>query len=98
MAVALSQVQVAPEKGYSRSSIERYTADERRPLVDYLDSAKVEASKSMRLVTEGGMDQLYEAMLPAFRKLATLQEFRDAMNVLTDTYGRILLYYMEFRL
>lgn len=90
--VAVAQVEVTAEKGYLRSTVEAYPLAKRRPLVEYMNAAKSNADKAAQLLADGNVTQLYELMLPLFKKQVTLEEFGQIIASLETTEGKIVSY------
>ena len=90
--VASAQLQVTAEKGYLRSAIEKYPPAKRRPLVEYLDAAKIVSDKAAQLYSDGNITGLYEVMLPLFKQQVTLAQFRDGVASIEAMEGKIIAY------
>ncbi|MBV9959102.1 MAG: hypothetical protein JO360_11810 [Acidobacteria bacterium] len=75
-----SQAQGAAERVYLRPTIETYTPAEKRLFLPYLDEARKAADKGVELLAAGKIDELYQGVHPTLKKLASPEQFREAME------------------
>jgi hypothetical protein len=81
--------------GCSRSTIEAYPEEEKRPVLQYLDEARALADKSVKLFAEGRIKELYPLMSTLFRNEYTEARLWERLADIEQREGKILEY--EFR-
>ena len=80
----------------SRSTIEAYPEEEKRPVLQFFDEARALADKSVKLFAEGRMKELYPLMSTNFRKEFTEARLWEKLADVEKREGKILEY--EFRI
>jgi hypothetical protein len=79
----------------SRSTIEAYPEEEKRPVLQFLDEARALADKSARLFAEGRVNELYAVMSTPFKNDYTEATFPEFLAAQEQMLGKILKY--EYR-
>lgn len=81
--------------GCSRSTIEAYPEEEKRPVLQFFDEARALADKSVKLFAEGRIKELYPLMSTLFRNEYTEARLWEKLADIEQREGKILEY--EFR-
>jgi hypothetical protein len=93
--VGAQQDQMLVERIYVRTTIKSYPPDERRPLLEYLDSQRPMADKGMQLFADNKPNDLYELSSADAKKTMTLDEFKSIFVAFDQVAGKITSY--EYR-
>jgi hypothetical protein len=81
--------------GCSRSTIEAYPEEEKRPVLEFFDEARALADKSVKLFAEGRIKELYPLMSTHFRNEYTEARLWEKLAGIEQSEGKIIEY--EFR-
>src|SRR5262249_294875 len=81
--------------GCSRSTIEAYPEEEKRPVLQFFDEARALTDKSVKLLAEGRIKELYTLMSTLFRNEYAEARLWEKLADIEQREGKILEY--EFR-
>ena len=85
---ASSPIQVSPQAGWLRTSIESYPEAERRPILNYLDAARLVADDAATRLVSGDVDSLV-ARLASNPRAGNADTVRQGIAQLRTGYGAL---------
>jgi hypothetical protein len=90
---AIMEAQAQPRLySCSRSTIETYPEEEKRPVLQFLDEARALADRGARFFAEGRIQELYNLRRSSFRRENTEAKFREELAASEQAQGKILKY------
>lgn len=82
--------------GYFRSTIEeKLTAQQKAPILKYLDDGRAAANEAVRLLVAGKYDDLYQSTSKDFKSRYTRAQFQQLIDASEQEAGKIVSY--EYR-
>lgn len=81
--------------GYLRSSIEKFSENEKRPLLKYLDDGRSVADQAMKLLAAAKYNEFYNSTAKSFKDSYSQEQFRQLIQMFENSAGKILFY--EYR-